>query len=318
MFDLLNNSCSTEGLRRVQLWHSQYEVAGQQSGECCLKIIVRESYLDSNATVATMQLNLTNLDEYMTTNGSDIVAFNAFVQSQIDGLAAQGEVTNDLLVNLFKGYKMVKDEPFLDYLQTIENGHEDGSAVVNAPHLMLCAVNFYKMRITRKQWEQKSQQERDVLALEAKVQQLQKNVQRKVKQVQLQPAKPMGKAQREGKSTKKEQKPVKPEWLMKHTPPKPEAIKCYRVWNGTKWYWCCEENGGKCGGAWHAHLPSQCKGFSKPVKKKKIPTKKDTTGTKRKSDALKLSAVNKAIVEATQWENNEEQEYTLDDEYQET
>ena len=113
MFDLLNNSCSTEGLCRVQLWHSQYEVAGQQSGECFLKIIVRESYLDSNATVATMQLNLTNLDEYMTTNGSDIVAFNAYVQSQIDGLAAQGEVTNNLLVNLFKGYKMVKDKPSL-------------------------------------------------------------------------------------------------------------------------------------------------------------------------------------------------------------
>ena len=88
LFDLLNNSCSTEGLRRVQLWHSQYEVAGQQSGECFLKIIVCESYLDSNVTVATMRLNLTNLDEYMTTNGSDIVAFNAYVRSQINGLAA--------------------------------------------------------------------------------------------------------------------------------------------------------------------------------------------------------------------------------------
>ena len=60
LFDLLNNSCSTEGLRRVQLWHSQYEVSGQQSGECflkiiiCWKIIVRESYLNSNATVAAM------------------------------------------------------------------------------------------------------------------------------------------------------------------------------------------------------------------------------------------------------------------------
>ena len=167
------------------MWHSQYEVSGQQSGECFLKIIIRASYLDSNATVATMRLNLTNLDEYMTTNGSDIVAFNAYVQSQIDGLAARGEVTSDLLVNLFKGYKMVKDKPFIDYLQTIENGHEDGSAVVDAPHLMLRAVNFYKNRITCKQWEQKSQQEQDVLALEAKVEQLQKNVQRKAKQAQV-------------------------------------------------------------------------------------------------------------------------------------
>ena len=319
LFDLLNNSCSTDGLRRVQLWHSQYEVLGQQSGECFLKIIVRESYLDSNATVATMRLNLTNLDEYMTTNGSDIVAFNAYVQSQIDGLAARGEVTSDLLVNLFKGYKMVKDRPFLDYLQTIENGHEDGSAVVDAPNLMLRAVNFYKNRLTCKQWEQKSQQERDVLALEAKVEQLQKNVRRKAKQAQGSPMKLTGQATRQSKDVKKDQKPVKPDWLLKHTPPKPNAIKRYREWNGTKWYWCCKENGGKCGGAWRAHLPSQCKGYSKQGKSKnpKLPPKKDTTGTKRKSDALKLSAVNKAIVEATQWENDEhqEQEYILDDEY---
>ena len=49
-----------------------------------------------------------------------------------------------------------------------------------------------------------------------------------------------------------------------------------------------------------------------------MPVKKDTTGTKRKSDALKLSTVNKAIVEVAQWENDDEQEhdYTLDDEYQ--
>ena len=163
------------------MWHSQYEVAGQQSGECFLKIIVHKSYLDPKATVATMILNLTNLDEYMTTSGSDIVAFNAYVQSQIDGLAARGKISSDLLVNLFKGYKMLKDKPFLDYLQTIENGHEDGSAVVDASHLMLHAVNFDKNQLTHKQWEQKSQQECNVLALEAKVEQLQKKCTTEIK-----------------------------------------------------------------------------------------------------------------------------------------
>ena len=158
-----------------------------------------------------------------------------------------------------------------------------------------------------------------MLALEAKVEQLQKNVQGKAKQVQVQPMKSMGKGPHEDKSAKKDQKPIKPDWLAKHTPPKPDAIRLYHEWNGTKWYWCCEENGGKCSSAWRAHFPLQWKGFSKCVKNKKMPAKKDTTGTKRKSDALKLSAVNKAIVEAPQWENNDEQEhyYTLDDAYQE-
>ena len=35
------------------------------------------------------------------------MAFTAYVQSQVDGLAARGEVANDLGANLFKGYKAV-------------------------------------------------------------------------------------------------------------------------------------------------------------------------------------------------------------------
>jgi hypothetical protein len=63
----------------------------------------------------------------MKDNGSDIVAFNAYVQSQVDGLAACNEIASDLLVHLFKGYKAVKDENFLLYLQQIENAHDDGT-----------------------------------------------------------------------------------------------------------------------------------------------------------------------------------------------
>ena len=279
-----------------------------------------------NNEVESYQLDL---DEYITTNGSDIVTFNAYVQSQINGLATRGEITSDLLVNLFKGYKTVKDKPFLDYLQMIENGHEDSLAVVDAPHLMLHAVNFYKNRLTRKQWEQKSKQEWGVLALEAKVEQLQKNVQCKAKQVQVQTM-PMGKGTCECKSTKKEQKPVKPDWLAKYTPLKPEVIKQYHEWNGTKWYWCCEENRGKCVGvvkrtevnvAVHGlhTYPHSVNGSASIARIRSCLQRRIQQGQKRKSDALKLSTVNKAIVEATQWENNDEQEhdYRLDAEYQE-
>ena len=54
LFDLLTNSISIEGLQRVQLWRNQYELDGLVSGECLLKVIIRESYLDSNATVSTL------------------------------------------------------------------------------------------------------------------------------------------------------------------------------------------------------------------------------------------------------------------------
>jgi hypothetical protein len=38
---------------------------GQASGGALLKVVVRESYLDLNATEATIQRNLSNLDDYI-------------------------------------------------------------------------------------------------------------------------------------------------------------------------------------------------------------------------------------------------------------
>ena len=67
--------------------------------------------------VSTLCLNLMNwMNTFFLTNGTDIVAFNAYIQSQVDGLKAQGETTNDLVLNLFKGYKASKDKLFLDFL----------------------------------------------------------------------------------------------------------------------------------------------------------------------------------------------------------
>ena len=54
-----------------------------------------------------IQMNLMMLDEYIHKNGSDLIAFTAYVQSQVDGIAARNKTTQDLIVNLFKGYKAV-------------------------------------------------------------------------------------------------------------------------------------------------------------------------------------------------------------------
>ena len=132
LFEALMRTLSVTGLQRIQVWKNQYMINGHDAGLCLLKVIIRESYLDSNATVSTIRMNLTTLDDYIRKNGSDLVAFNAYVQSQVDGLAARNETTQDLIVNLFKGYKAITYQPFLDYLQIIENGHEDGSAVITA------------------------------------------------------------------------------------------------------------------------------------------------------------------------------------------
>ena len=99
--------------------------------------------------MSTLCLNLTNLYEYILSNGTDSITFNAYVQSQVDELKVQGETTNNLVVNEFKGHKAVKDKLCLDYLPTIENAHEDGSTIMDAPTLMLKMVNFYQNKLTQ-------------------------------------------------------------------------------------------------------------------------------------------------------------------------
>jgi hypothetical protein len=37
------------------------------------------------------------------------------------------------------------------------------------------------------------------------------------------------------------------------------------MWHGGKaWNWCSPETGGKCGGCWRVHKPSQCRGVAAP------------------------------------------------------
>ena len=298
LFDLLTNSISIDGLQRVQLWRNQYELNGLVSGECLLKVIIRESYLDSNATVSTLRLNLTNLDEYVLSNGTDIVAFNAYVQSQVDGLAARGEITNDLIVNLFKGYRAMKDQAFLDYLRMIENAHEDGTAIMDPPTLMLKTANFYKNKLTRKEWEQMSPHEKEVLALAAKVERLQ-NESKKATRKARRPTPTGTNDDGKGGDKKREKtKPRKPEWLYKNKPPKPDAVLKYRIWNNTKWYWCGEESKGHCGGKWRTHLPTNCTNNQKKQPKSKTQT---SNANKRKADTLRINAAHQAIAQASEF-----------------
>ena len=50
-------------------------------------------------------MNLTNLDWYMEAlEQNDIMRFNEYIKAQIKLLAAAGETTSDLLMNLFKAY----------------------------------------------------------------------------------------------------------------------------------------------------------------------------------------------------------------------
>jgi hypothetical protein len=144
MFKCLMNSISKEGKNKILIWKKQYTVRNFSSGPLLLKIIIRESHLDTNAATASIRHKLSSLDTYILTIGCDITCFNVYVWLLIHSLAARGETTQDLLTNLFKGYQAVNDKTFVSYIGRKLEKYEEGEMITSV-ELMQLGDNKFKL-----------------------------------------------------------------------------------------------------------------------------------------------------------------------------
>ena len=166
------NSLTQAGKYKVRLWSDQFILNGQESGILLLKIIIRESHLDTNATTNSIRTQLSNLDEYITTIGCYIIKSNEHVKRLLEQLNARGGETQDLLTNLFKAYASVKDARFVDYVNEKLSRYEEGE-LMEEDQLMTLTANKYKNMMIQNQWEAPSPHDVMIQALESKVEKLQ-------------------------------------------------------------------------------------------------------------------------------------------------
>ena len=89
-----------------------------------LKKVLHESHIDTNATSNEIRTKLSNLDTYIATVGHDIAKFNAHVKVFIQLLLARGEMSTDLMKNLFKGYTMILYQEVIKFIKTKEDNYE--------------------------------------------------------------------------------------------------------------------------------------------------------------------------------------------------
>jgi hypothetical protein len=267
LFKCLMNSISKEGKNKILIWRQQYTINEASSGSLLLKIIIRESHLDTNATTSSIRTKLSNLDTYIVTIASDITKFNGYVRLLIDSLAARGETSNDLLTNLFKGYGAATDRIFVDYIGRKKEKYEEGEDV-SADALMEQANSKYKLMKENASWNAPSEQEEKILALMSEVRNLKKSKRKDA------PYKKGDKPDK-GKSYQNGKKAAKPSWFDKE--PSPEQISKPKEWNGKTWYYCSPKTGGKCSGAYRIHKPSQCEGKAHKFEPKEAKRKAETS-----------------------------------------
>ena len=278
LFKCLMSSLSKEARMKIESWEEEYLVRNNQgttvpSGNLLLKVIIRESHIDTNATTQSIRMKLSNLDEYIVKIDSDITKFNNYVKMLISSLQARGQRTEDLLSHLFKGYMAASDKTFVRYIDSKKEKYEEGKAL-EPGRLMQLADNRFRLLKEREEWDAPSQEEEKLMALQAEVDKLKRGNKRR----------PESKNHRNEtksssrKKSKKYERKEKPAWMNER--PKEEDLFKPRQWNGNDWWYCHPDTGGKCDGAYRRHKPSQCEG--RAFQRKKAPNK--NYSSKRKDE----------------------------------
>jgi hypothetical protein len=263
-------SLSKAGKAKVLIWEAQYMVGKEPSGALLLKVIIRESHIDSNAMTAMIRTKLSSLDTYIVTIASDITEFNQYGKLLVQLLHTRGETTTDLLTNLFKGYAAASDQVFRSYIERkLETWEESGGDddTMSADALMALANENFKIMKNKGTWNDPSANEEKITALSAKVAKLTPSSNRGGKAVSFVKEKKRTTSTKSSKEKTPRGRKQKPDFLQKRPP---EAdLKKVKNWNGAEWRYCHPDTGGKCNGEWRTHLPFACEGKAfKPEKKR--------------------------------------------------
>jgi hypothetical protein len=249
LYKSLMNSLTQAAKNQIQMYSEEFYVREKPSGALLLRVIIRESHLDSYASTTVIQQELSRLDDYMTSVGSDIFKFNQHVQSLVAALAARDATTHDLLTNLFVAYKAASDKTFREYAAQIESDIEDEKYALTAQQLMVKMNTKYRALRVKKIWNTPSAEDKKIMALQAQID----SFSVKQKEQKCEP-----KAIKRGSEAKKKKHSTNLDWLTKSIKPSPTSkIMKHKE---APWHWCCAKTGGKCGGKWRKHKPTECKG----------------------------------------------------------
>jgi hypothetical protein len=247
MLNCLKASLTDAGWLKIMSEADKYTVEGKESGTLLFKLLMQTAVVDTVATAEFYRANLSSLDTYIATVDSNIEIFNQYVKTQLAGLKARGETTNDLLTNLFKAYLNVSDEAFVRYIELKKIAFEDGQDI-KPDALMSLALNKYATLKQQGKWKALTPTDEKLVALSAQFNDI-KDKNLKLSKALKKALKSKGK-EKGSKSKKDKKKKQNQEW--KTIPPKDGEAKQKTVGKNT-YHWCDKHK------AWTVHKPEDCR-----------------------------------------------------------
>ena len=216
---------------------------------CLLKQIIVSTFVDTRATASQICESLVDMTQQLETQKGNITKFNEWVEEQVAILQSRGEEAHDLLTYLWKTYQKAPDAKFVEYIQNLRNNFITGKSNFTAQELMNHVDTMYKARVQMNEWALLSTEQEEIVALNAKITQLE----------QANKSKHKTKEDIKSKVKEKDNKTNDRNW-MKERPTGKEVTENnhpYKIVGKKKYYWCIQHNDEQ--GQWVRHQPDECR-----------------------------------------------------------
>jgi hypothetical protein len=169
MFTCIYNSLTANMINRMSLESSRHYIGVTPIAALFYKQLMGDSTVDTTATISLTRHQLATLDTKMIDLNSNIREFNIYVQELRTRLTQYGATSEDVLVNLFRGYKAARDNNFHKYINFVEQSYHYGDLVIDANQLMNKALTAYQVELDKGSWGELSKNEQMIHALQSEV-----------------------------------------------------------------------------------------------------------------------------------------------------
>ena len=88
---------------------NEYTVKGIPVDDMLFKLLMKKSFINTQATDPHLRENLNNLESYTTTVNSNIDTYNEHVKVNAEGLNSRGDMIDDLTKIIFRAYHIALD-----------------------------------------------------------------------------------------------------------------------------------------------------------------------------------------------------------------
>ena len=125
IYVFLRSSLTYYALYKVIILAYEYTCNGTYYVQTFRKVFISTPHAYTRTTFTFLHEKISSLDTCIVSIDSNIQILNDYFKTMMHALTSIGETLNDLLINLFKGYRVAKDNVFVAYIENKKDQYNE-------------------------------------------------------------------------------------------------------------------------------------------------------------------------------------------------